>query len=129
MSIPLPNACDRADIHAYYMLPEVFTPSYVDALADIHSRSHSFPLIHPGKSAWLGCWVIIRPLFSHGIFFLSLPLGVGLFGWGWYICPGLGRHPCTGKCQFLMHRGEVYCGGGFITVCIGPSLHREGRLS
>ena len=27
-------------------------PSLVDALADVHRRSHNFPLIHPWKSYW-----------------------------------------------------------------------------
>ena len=47
--------------------------SSVDALVDVHRRSHSFPLIHPREVFLAWCWVIIRPLSSHGIVSLSLP--------------------------------------------------------
>ena len=57
-------------------------PSSVDALVDIHRRSHNFPLIHPREVLLAWCWVITRPLSTHGIFSLSLPLGVGLTGVG-----------------------------------------------
>ena len=56
--------------------------SSVDALADVHSRSRSFPLIHPREVCLAWHWVIAWPLFSHGVFLLSLPLGVGLTGVG-----------------------------------------------
>ena len=52
--------------------------SSVDALVDIHWRSHSFPLIYPSKVLLAWCWVIARPLSSCGIVSLSLPLGGGL---------------------------------------------------
>ena len=52
--------------------------SSVDNLADIHRRSSSFPLIHPREVFLAWCWVIARPLSSHGVFSLSFPLGVGL---------------------------------------------------
>ena len=57
-------------------------PSSVDALMDNHGRSHSFLLIHPREVFRAWCWVIARPLSSHGIVFLSFPLGVGLTGVG-----------------------------------------------
>ena len=56
--------------------------STVDALADIHGRICSFLLIHPREVLLAWCWVITRPLSSHGIISLSLPLGVGLTGVG-----------------------------------------------
>ena len=104
-------------------------PSSAYASADIHGRSCSFPLIHPREVFLAWCWVITRPLSSHGVFSLSLPLGVGLTGWGWYICPLLGRHPHTRECQFLTWQGEVGCGEECVTVCIGPSLCMRGCLS
>ena len=55
-------------------------PSSVDAPADVHGRSHSFPLIHPMEVFLAWCWVIARP--SCGIVLLSLPLGVGWSGSG-----------------------------------------------
>ena len=54
----------------------------VDAPADIHRRSHNFPLIHPREVLLAWGWVITRPLSTHGIISLSLPLGVGLTGVG-----------------------------------------------
>ena len=55
-------------------------PSSVDAPVDIHRRSHSFPLIHPREVFLAWHWVISRPLSSHGVVSMSLPLGVGLTG-------------------------------------------------
>ena len=57
-------------------------PSSVDALVDVHRRSHSFPLIHPMEAFLAWCRVNTRPLSSCGIFLLSLSLGVGLTGEG-----------------------------------------------
>ena len=57
-------------------------PSSVDALVDIHRRSHSFSFIHPRGVFLAWHWVITRPLSSCGIVLLSLPLGVGLTGVG-----------------------------------------------
>ena len=57
-------------------------PSSVDALVDIHGRSHTFPLIHPREVFLAWWWVITQPLSSCGIISLSLPLGVGLTGVG-----------------------------------------------
>ena len=54
----------------------------VDTLVDVHERSHSLPLIHPREVFLAWCWVITRPLSSHGIILLSLALGVGLTGVG-----------------------------------------------
>ena len=53
-------------------------PSSVDALVDVHGRSHSFPFIHPREVFLAWCWVIGRPPSPHGIVSLSLPLGVDL---------------------------------------------------
>ena len=103
-------------------------PSSVDAAADIHMRWCSLPLIHPREVLLAWCWVITRPLSSHGVVFLSLPPGVVLTGWGWYICPILGRHPHTRECQFLMWWGRVSCSVGCMTACVGPSLHMKGHL-
>ena len=59
-----------------------FHLSSVDTPVDTHWRSHSFPLNHP-RQVWLNwCLVITRPLSTHGIVSLSLPLGVGLTGLG-----------------------------------------------
>ena len=49
---------------------------------DTNGRSHSFPLIHPREVFLAWCWMITRPLSTHGILLLSLPLGVGLTGVG-----------------------------------------------
>ena len=57
-------------------------PSSVDALADIHGRSHSFTLIHPREVFLAWYWVTTRPLSSSGIVSLSLPSGMGLTGVG-----------------------------------------------
>ena len=57
-------------------------PSSVDALVDIHSRSHNFLLIHPREVLLPGCWVTTQPPCSHGVILLSLPLEVGLTGMG-----------------------------------------------
>ena len=57
-------------------------PSSVDAPADVHGRSCSFPFIHPREVFLAWCWVYIRPPSCHGVVSLSLPLGVGLTGGG-----------------------------------------------
>ena len=46
-------------------------PSSVDALVDIHGRSHNFPFIHPREALLVSCWVTALPLFSCGIHFTS----------------------------------------------------------
>ena len=55
-------------------------PSSVDALADVHGRSHNFPLIHPMEVLLDWHWVTAQPLFSCGII-LPLVLGSWL-AWG-----------------------------------------------
>ena len=57
-------------------------PSSVDTPADIHRRSHNFPLIHPREVLLAWCWVNATPLSTCGVILLSLPLGVGLTGVG-----------------------------------------------
>ena len=57
-------------------------PSSVEALVDIHRRSHNFPLIHPREVLLAWHWVTARPLSSHSVISLSLLLGVGLTGMG-----------------------------------------------
>ena len=57
-------------------------PSLVDAVVDVHGRSHNFPLNHPRKVLMAWCWMVTRPLSTCGIISLSLPLGVGLTGAG-----------------------------------------------
>ena len=57
-------------------------PSSVDTPADVHRRSHNFPLIHPREVLLAGCWVTALPLLSCGIIVISLPLEVGLHGVG-----------------------------------------------
>ena len=55
-------------------------PSSADAPADIHGRSCNFPLIHPREVSLAWCWVVARPLSSHGVILLSLPFVGGLTG-------------------------------------------------
>ena len=57
-------------------------PPSVDALVDVHGRSHSFPFIHPRGVFLAWCWMIARPLSSFGAVLLSFPLEVGLTGVG-----------------------------------------------
>ena len=68
--------CQQRHPHPLHMAQELH-PSLVDALADIHWRSHSFLFIHPREVFLAWCWVITRPSSSCGIVLLSLPLGVG----------------------------------------------------
>ena len=53
-------------------------PSSVDSQADIHGRSHNFPLILPQEVLLAWYWMVARPLSTHGVISFSLPLGVGL---------------------------------------------------
>ena len=101
-------------------------PYSVDALVDVHERSCSFPLIHPREVLLAWCWVITRPPSSTGVVSLSLPLGVGLNGWGWYICSVPDRHPHIREHQLLMQWGGVSCDVGCVTIHIGLSLHMRG---
>ena len=57
-------------------------PSSVDTPVEVHGRRCSFSLIHPREVLLAWHWVIARPLTSHGIISLSLPLGIGLTGVG-----------------------------------------------
>ena len=101
--------------------------SSVDAPVDVHGRSHSFPLIHPREVFLAWHWVDIRPPSSCCVVLLSLPLGVGLTGVGWFISPILGRHPYIRECQPLMQWGGVCYGVGHMAVHTGLSLHMRGH--
>ena len=57
-------------------------PSSVDALVDVHGRSHNLPLIHPREVLLVGHWVATLPMFSCGIISVSPPVEVGLHGVG-----------------------------------------------
>ena len=57
-------------------------PSSVDALVDVHGRSHNFPFIHPREVLRVGCWVTALPLFSCGIHFIPPLTEVVLHGVG-----------------------------------------------
>ena len=35
--------------------------------------------------------------------------------------------PYTRECQPLMQREEASFGGGLVTICVGPSLHRRAH--
>ena len=71
---PPPNACPLP-LHITWSLHL----SSVDAPVDVCRRSHNFPLIHPREVLLAWCWVIARPLSTHGIFLP--PLGRWL-NWG-----------------------------------------------
>ena len=104
-------------------------PSSLDALADIHERSHGFPFIHPWEVFLAWCWVIARPLSSCGIVSLSLPLGVGLTGVGLVHLTHAWWMPMHKEPQFLMLWGGVNCNTGSIYVPVGLSLCMRGCLS
>ena len=104
-------------------------PSSVDAVADIHGRSHTFPLIHPREVLLAWCWVITRPLSTYDLISLSLPLGVGLTGVGLVYLSHAWQTPCTREYQSLTQWGEVSCSVGCMTVCIGLLLHTRRCLS
>ena len=53
-------------------------PSSVDTPADVHGRSHNFPLIHPREVFLAGHWVTAHPLSPCGIF---LPSFTSLGSW------------------------------------------------
>ena len=84
MFIPSPNAPNpvghsvNKDIHTHYTLPGIFNPSSVDALVDVHGRSHSFPLIHPREVFLAWHWVMAIPSSSCGVVLLSLHLRIGM---------------------------------------------------
>ena len=86
-------------------------PSSVDALVDIHGRSHSFPLIYPREFFLAWCWVIARPLSSGCVVLLSLSLGVGLTQLGLVHLPHVGQTP-THKgmpVSDVMGRSQLQC--------------------
>ena len=83
----------------------------------------------PGRSSWPDIGDCQTTIFSQGNLAVTLPRSGAWLGWGWYICPMFGRHLHTRECQLLMHWGEVCCGVGHMTSCIGPSLHMRGHLS
>ena len=56
--------------------------SSVDALVDIHSRSHNFPFFHTREALLVGHWVTALPLFSCSIHFVSPLTEVVLHGVG-----------------------------------------------
>ena len=47
-------------------------PSSVDALVDIHRRSHNFPFFHPRETLLAGHQMTTLPLSSYGVLFLHL---------------------------------------------------------
>ena len=57
-------------------------PSSVDALVDVHSRSHNFPFFNPREALLAGHWVTTLPLLSCGILLLSPLTEVVLHGVG-----------------------------------------------
>ena len=129
MPLPLPNIHNPADIaHPLHITLSLHLSS-VDAPADVHGRSHSFPLIHPRVVCLVWCWVIARPLLSCDIYFLSLPLGVGLTGVGLVHLSHVWWTPTHKGMPALTWWGGVYCGWRFMTVHIGLSLCRRGCLS
>ena len=56
--------------------------SSVDGPADVHSRSHNFPLIQPREVFLAGHWVTALPLLSCGVILVSPFVEVGLHGVG-----------------------------------------------
>ena len=58
------------------------SPSLVDALVDIHGRSHNFPFFHPREALLVGHWVTALPLSSCGALFSSPLTEVVLCGVG-----------------------------------------------
>ena len=81
-------------------------PSSVDASADVHGKSCSFPLIHPREVFLTWWWVITRPLSSCAIVSLSIPLGVGLTGVGLVHLSNAWQTPIQGNISFLHNEEE-----------------------
>ena len=73
--------CSFWHLHPHHITWDLHLSS-VDAPADIHGRSHNFPLIHPREVLLAGHQVTTLPLLSCGIIVSSLPLEVGLHGVG-----------------------------------------------
>ena len=104
-------------------------PSSVDALTDIHRRSHSFPLIHPREVFLAWCWVIARPLSPHGIIPLSLPLGVGLTRMGLAHLSHAWQTPTHKEMPVsdAMRRSQLWCRTVRLSMLV-LSLHMRGHL-
>ena len=82
-------------------------PSSVDALADIHKRSCSFPLIHCREVFLAWHWVITRPSSSCGVVLLSLPSGSRLdWGGAGTFVPYLTETHTQGNDSFWCHKEE-----------------------
>ena len=98
-------------------------PSSVDALVDIHDRSHNFPFFHPREALLVGHWVPALPLSSCGILFSS-PLtevvlcGVGLvhlsYIWWLPIHKGMPISDATRRSLFQWRTHD--CPHWFVTV-------------
>ena len=77
-------------------------PSSVDALVDVHSRSHNFPLIHPREVLVAGHWVTALPPLSCGIIIYSLL-------WKWAAWDGAGTpYPCMMD-AFTQGNANLWC--------------------
>ena len=85
-------------------------PSSVDALVDVHRRSHSFPLILPREVFLAWHWVVTRPS-SCGVVLLLLPLGVGLTGVGLVHLPHTWQTPTYKEMPVsdAMRRSQLWC--------------------
>ena len=132
--------CGISTSHQMYMILQTLAyllhitwslhQSFVDAPADVHSRSHSLPLIHPREVCLAWHWVIIRPLFSHGIFSLSLPLGVGLTGVGLVHLSHAWQTPTPwGNASFWCDNEESIVVEDLWLSVSSLLLHRRGHLS
>ena len=56
-------------------------PSSVDALVDVHGRSHNFLLFHPREALLVGHWVTALPLSSCDVLFFFTSYR-GSLAWG-----------------------------------------------
>ena len=101
-------------------------PSSVDALVDVHGRSHNFPFFHPREGLLVGHWVTALPLFSCGILFLSSLAEVVLCGVGLVHLSHVWWLPIhKGMPISDMMRGSCFS-GGLMTFHVGYSLHKRG---
>ena len=73
--------------------------SSVDALVDVHSRSHNFPFFHPREALLVGHQVTALPLSSCGILF------------------------------FTSYRGSLACGGAGTPVLCMMAVHTQGNAN
>ena len=71
MSFPLPYIHVPSEVCSHITLPVVLILSSVDALVDIHGRSHNFPFFQPREALLVGHWVTALPFSSWGILFFS----------------------------------------------------------